>query len=492
MKYFDFLSISTGTYIIKEREEIIATINTTANRYSNKTTTIWLNDFHDLLKAIGFNNPMLISSYCDRLKIPKEIWPICCKMIHFILSNGYITICNESESKKMKDSHIKYNYEIPLLFMPILMSFIETIRAKRTEKTPISSFFKQMDTLLKKYPYEDISKKYSCIHKEILTEVYNEWMLTYLGQNFFIHFEELLIECAKSERQKSILQDALGGLIAEAAPPIMYNIPSETDMIRLDYLLIKYKDDLKKEINKKLEKKQNIDSLYEYCQPYKLSGEESYLSEICNQFSNNVNTLSSKIKKFISQEHKPGSLYIIAIDDLKKLDIFEEKVKRFLNNTQTKIAENIQNYYYRLEQPKTEEDEFLQKLYKSNILFFNKENNNCKIEKLSIIFNHAMEEISNITEKFFKNVRRASDGKAPDFTASTTENRFKTLNVTVKIDEVEKHTIRKIMNENFPETLPSVFQHMPYVYQIGYPYFSQHTASNDSMYFTNNTSAGSR
>lgn len=483
MKYFDLLNTAIEPLIFKEQNEIINEI-TTISDLTEKTAKKRLDNFNDILQ-IGSDNPAF-TVLCDKPEIPKELWPICRKMAHFVLSERYIVIGNKTHSRETEIHYIEYYYEIPLLFMPVLISFVNAIQKKRPGKNPVASFFENMDVSLTEYSTTYTSEKYSCGSTEILIDIYKDWTTTYLGRSYFIHLEELLNECAESQYQREHLLNATMQLTAMAAPPISYHRkPSEQDMAKLDRLLTKFKANVAEEIKKR----QSIDSLYANQEVVHLNSERTCIDDICNQLKKILKESAIMINNVIIQEHKPGSLYMIAVKNPESIAVLENQISESLSDGQTKIEEIIQNYYMNLEAPEKYNDGPLQSLYDSKKIFLNKENNAYKKDTLSLIFQNAIKETSRNLKEFFKDVRVASGDNPSRFNADRTEERLKKIWITGKIEDICKITIEKIDKANLPESRPSLYRPiLPCIYQIGYPYGTDVPLPSDSTQSAEKTS----
>lgn len=487
MKCFELLNANIVPVIIKEKKKIIDIIRTANNMCTERRARDYVNYFSSLLSAMASSNPYFYIKICrNDLGIPEELWDICRKMAHFVLSENYFIIRTSQISQKHEMEHSEWDYEIPLLFMPVLFSFIKAIQKvrikpeKNPDHTPVFTFFAHLDKSLSECPFEDILKNYSCKNRTSLMEVYREWINTYLGRKFFIHYEEFFNECAKSQHERKLLYDATAQLTNMAAPTIGYNkVPSELDMGELDRRLVEYKDALKKAL-------ENGNPLFDRVS-YILTSETTCLKEICVQFQASMQQLSSKIQKYIIREHKPDSLYKIAVKNPDNLEVFENQIANYMNDIKAKIIGEIQNYYMNLVPSKTSKDVALQKLYDSNILFFEYENNKHKMDRLSFIFQQTLEDISKNMKKFFNNVKKSSSDDSSSLSAKTTEKRFKQIWIIDEINEIKEGTIEKIEAENLVKNFPSLYQH-PYIYQIGYPLGTEIILPSDSLQINNDAS----
>lgn len=487
MKDFELLNANIVPVIIKEKKEIIDIIRTANNMCTERRARDYVNYFSSLLSAMASSNPYFYIKICrNDLGIPEELWDICRKMAHFILSENYFIIRTSQISPKIKMEHSEWDYEIPLLFMPVLFSFIKAIQKVRIKPeknpahTPVFTFFAHLDKSLSECPIEDILKNYSCKNRASLMEVYREWINTYLGRKFFIHYEELFNECAKSQHERKLLQDATVQLTNMAAPTIGYNkVPSELDMEELDRRLVEYKYALKKAL-------ENGNPLYDRI-PCILTSETTCIKEVCDQFQAAMQQLSSKIKKYIIQEHKPDSLYKIAVKNPDNLGLLENQIANYMNDMTVKIIEQIHNYYMSLVPSKVSEDADLQKCYDTNKLFFDCDNNNYKMNKLSLIFQHVSEDISKNMGKFFNDVRKASGNSGSNYDAKKTEDRLKKIWIIDIINEKQKFIIEKIETENLVKNFPSLYR-PPYIYQIGCPLGTEIILPSDSLQINNDAS----
>ena len=448
MNYFRLLHSSIESPMITEQKEIIDTIMTVANLSSKKTAKKRLDSFHDVLRT-GSDNPAF-AVLCNKLDVPEELLPIYRKMAHFVLFERYVTIKNKKNSREMEINEIKFLYKVPLLFMPILISFIDAMHKNKPEKNLVASFFGYMDVNLAEHSTKDITEKYSCGSTESLIDIYKDWTTTYLGKNYFIHLEELFNECAKSQYQRNHLQNATLQLTAMAAPPISFRkIPSEQDIAELDRLLTEYKTRLTDR-----QERQGIDSLYMNQEAVYLESERACINDACMQFKKALKGPAAKIKDFIIQNHKSSSLYKIAIRDFDRLAILEKQVSESLSDAQTEIISTIENYYTKLAEPKKYEDVTLQSLYDSKKLIMNKKNTLHKKNTLKRTFDNAFEEVSWNLKDFFKDVRDASGNNASRFSAATTEEHFKKIWITDEIKQIWEKTIENIEKENLLESCP--------------------------------------
>lgn len=485
MKYFELLNSGIEPSIIKEKKEIFEATNKASDTYTEKTASNLLNNFSTLLSAMASGNLYYIEQCQKNFNISEELLEICRKMTHFLLSEHYFIISNKQNSKGTVNGHINWDYEIPSLFMPILISFMKAIMKQKAKKgqeqKPVTSFFENMDKSLLKYPFENILEKYSYMCRENLIEIYKDWINIYLGRSYFIHLEELFDECAKTQQERCILHDVTNQLTAMAAPVIRFNqVPSEQTITELDQRLIKYKNALKNKLEEVNIKGHDSNLLYDHT-PYILQSEKNCIREAKEQFKEILQQLSSDIEEFIIQYHKPNSLYKIAVTDLNNLTELEAEITELIEDTQTKINENIRSYYMNLVPLKTSEDLLLQSLYDTKKLLFEFKNNDYKMNELPLVFRQALDETATSIYTFFKHVRKASGDNASAASPKTTEKYFKEIWIINKIEEIKKYTIEKIEKENFPENFPSVYQNMPYVYQIGNIYFNQSPLPNDSI-----------
>ncbi len=493
MKYFELLNNCIEPLVVKERKEIIETIKAVVGISTDKTAITWFNDFMHLLRSLDTTNPLYFEPCRKRLKISEDMLNVYQKMAHFVLSEEYISRNREADFGEVEIGHMSYRYKIPPLFMPILVSFIRAIKKREAAKKPIAAFFENMDSWIAKYPLNDISKKYSCKDTEALIGIYRDWMTTYLGRNYFIHFEELLDECAETETERTLLKDATIQLTSNAAPAIWFNrIPSEPDMEELDRLLMDYKSNLVEE-----KEKQGGKSLYKDWEAFYPQSERICTEEIHSQFKSALEESSSQIKNFIEQEHKLESPHVIAVGNLEKLDALERQLANSIKDTQVAIDAKIKTYYEGLsptrKPPQIAEDFALQALYDSNQLRFNPDNTRQKKEELSNIYQHSMEDAANSIKKFFKDVRNASGDNTSRFSAGTTDRFSKKIWITEEIDQIFRNTTETLNEKKLWKSFPSLYQAItPYIYQIGYPCGTEIPLPSDSIQSTEGTSAENR
>lgn len=436
-QYNDMLT-SESNYVTKI-SVLFKNICSQPEQVSNTTAENKVNNFKTLLKFFCYaKNPYLQQN--TSYTMSPELYSVHYKMICFLTHKKYITITRVSPSVILR-------INIPTIFMPIFTAYILTDKTPSHTKTPVCTFFTQLE-----HRVCDAIEIYnaSSTSSKLNAQLALDWLSALLNKEYFSNLENMLNRYSTTYIQRTTLYNSVKilSLIQQDIKGPNIQINSSTNKILSHFSTTLHKHSLTKD-------SKNLDFLYNHYEELKITHEDEYVSAILSTAKSLIDRLKSFSYSFHENNLK-NATYPLSINNL---DTFTTQFKSFLCEIDT-IKSSIE--------PET--NKFYNNLYNNflcsaetsyyianNIFILSKENLNYHIDFYTKKLNAYYTKLENICTKYLRIVKLSSNVQ-PEKLKQTDLRKQSVHSYFSDLDHAYNHLEKMVYNKN--THLPPFVQHL--------------------------------
>ena len=389
---------------ISKVEEISAEINNLSGTFSKVAADTPYSTFK---KAMYYctdikSNPMFLAKAQSCLSIPTEMILIHYMMRQFLFETGMMKINTNAETYTLESefpSGLRFSWNIPVLFFPVLISYIRASSFAKKTSNHIQDFFNNIHGYLNNISLDRLKAYKKDVSESSLRDMFHNWVTAFFKEKYFQNLNSLYTDCGTS----TYIQD-----IRKATSQLTYLILycplcSDTVPQYLIELLLNYKKTLTCAISSNDGK--NINVLCEHEYPYILEYERSSVEFMANEFSWKINKFYNFLNEYFLDEnnHNKRSNYPLSIHDYAK---FEDCYKRQLSQVDKhdSIVYEIEFIYDRIHQ-----DVLKYSLELHNRLKIKTQSEKKRINDISDRFVNAYTNFINASNKLLSQIEKSSD-----------------------------------------------------------------------------------